>query len=91
MSETTLDFIFNSLGIIGVSLIILSYFLLQKGIWKSDQLVYPVVNLIGAGLHLISLYRFYNLPSVIIELFWIAISIYGIISIKKLAKKTPLN
>jgi hypothetical protein len=86
MSETALDFIFNSLGIIGVGLIILSYFLLQKGIWRSDQLIYPIVNLIGAGLHLISLYRFYNLPSVIIEIFWIAISVYGILKIRKISK-----
>ncbi len=83
MSNELIDFIYNATGILGISLIIIAYFLLQRGKLRSDQFAYPMLNLIGAMLHLISLYRFYNLPSVIIELFWIAISIYGIIKVRK--------
>lgn len=83
MSTELIDFIYNATGIVGIGLIIVAYFLLQTGRVKSDQILYPTLNLIGAMLHLISLYRFYNLPSVIIEFFWIAISIYGIIKVKK--------
>ena len=81
-----MDFIYNAIGITGIGLIILAYFFLQTGKLRSDEMTYPLLNLIGAILHLISLYRFYNLPSVIIELFWIGISIYGIIKARKVNK-----
>jgi multidrug transporter EmrE-like cation transporter len=84
MSTELVDFLYNATGITGIALIIIAYFLLQVGKISSTSLSYPLLNLIGAVLHLISLYRFYNLPSVIIEIFWIAISVYGIIKIKNL-------
>lgn len=83
MSPEFIDLIYNAIGLFGIALIIIAYFFLQKGKLKSDQYAYPVLNLIGAAMHLISLYRFYNLPSVIIEIFWIAISIYGIIKARR--------
>ena len=86
MTPQTLDIIFNITGIIGVSLILLAYFLLQIEKVRSDNIIYPVLNLIGASLLLISLLRFWNLPSVIIEIFWILISIYGIYKIIKKPK-----
>lgn len=67
-------------GNIGVSLIVLSYFLLQLGKMDSKNLPYSLTNLTGAILLLISLYFNFNLASVVIELFWIAISLYGISS-----------
>ncbi len=82
MSESTIDLIYNISGIIGVAMIIITYFLLQDEKMKSNNIAYPVYNLIGALLILISLYRFYNFASVVIEIFWIAISIYGIWKIK---------
>ncbi len=82
MEPQTLDLIYNTLGIIGVGLIVLAYFLIQTGKITSTDISYPLLNLIGATLHLVSLYRFYNLPSVVIEIFWIAISVYGIYRIK---------
>ena len=65
-------------GNIGVGLIVLSYFLLQTGKMDSNKLAYSVTNLVGASFLLISLYYNFNLASVVIELFWIAISLYGI-------------
>ncbi|HCR86052.1 MAG TPA: hypothetical protein DIV86_05175 [Alphaproteobacteria bacterium] len=82
MSKETVDIIFNITGIIGTAILILAYLLLQAKKIKSDEIIYPLLNLIGAVLLLISLFRFWNLASVIIELFWIAISIYGIWKVK---------
>ncbi len=65
-------------GNIGVGLIVLSYFLLQAGKMDSKKLPYSITNLTGAILLLISLYYNFNLASVVIECFWIAISLYGI-------------
>ena len=88
MDEQIIDLIYNITGIIGVSLIIITYFLLQAGKMKGDDLLYPLINLVGAIMVLISLYRFYNLASVIIEVFWIIISIYGIFKALKKRNKT---
>ena len=40
---------------------------------------FPVANLAGALLLLVSLYDAWNLPSVVIETFWALISLYGLI------------
>lgn len=66
------------IGILGVIFILIAYTLFQferidpKGFW------YSFLNLIGASLILYSLLFSWNLASVIIEIFWILISIYGI-------------
>jgi len=71
------------LGILGVGCIISAYFLLQFGKIKADELKYPITNLIGSVLILLSLLHTWNLPSFIIEVCWIGISLYGI---KKIIK-----
>lgn len=78
-----MDLLFNAVGIFGIALIIVAYFLLQTGRMQTSHLAYPLLNLVGAFLHIISLYRFWNLASFVIEIFWMAISIYGIVKIRQ--------
>ena len=59
---------YDILGTIGVGVIVITYFLLQLGRIKGDQLLYSLLNGIGAALILISLYYDFNLPSVVVEL-----------------------
>jgi hypothetical protein len=66
-------------GTIGVALIVLTYILLQTERVRSDQLAYSVINGLGAALILVSLWFDPNLPSVVVESFWLVISIYGIV------------
>lgn len=66
------------IGIGGVVLVLLAYFLLQTGAVKADELRYPLINLAGAVMILVSLTRTFNLASFIIEICWIGISLYGI-------------
>lgn len=73
-------------GNIGVFLIVLSYVLLQLEKMLSTQLSYSLLNGIGAILVLVSLAFTFNLSSFIIEIFWLAISIFGLI--KSLKKST---
>lgn len=70
---------YDIIGTLGVFTILLTYFLLQLGRIKSEQLFYSVLNGIGAALILISLYYDFNLPSVIVETFWLVISFFGIL------------
>lgn len=66
------------IGVVGVSFVLATYYLLQfdkidaKGFW------YSFLNLFGAVLIMYSLLYNWNLASVIIEVFWIGISAYGV-------------
>ena len=77
---------YDIVGTIGVGVIVVTYFLLRLGRIKSDQLQYSMLNGLGAALILISLYYDFNLPSVIVEAFWLVLSVFGII--KYLVSKT---
>ncbi len=72
------EFVFNGIGIVGVFLILLAYFLLQLEKIKYKSFIYPFLNLSGAILILISLYNDWNLPAFIIQIAWVLISIYGL-------------
>lgn len=82
-----MDYLWSDLvGNIGVFLILLSYVLLQLEKLQSTQLIYSALNAIGAVLVLVSLAFTFNLSSFIIEIFWLIISIFGLV---KALKKSP--
>ncbi|MBM3468225.1 MAG: hypothetical protein FJX71_02185 [Alphaproteobacteria bacterium] len=66
------------IGIIGAISILVTYFLLQAQKMSATGLAYSVINLVGTFLILFSLLNTWNLTSVIIEIAWGAISVYGI-------------
>jgi len=66
------------LGTIGVATIVITYILLQSEKVRSEQLAYSVLNAAGAALILVSLWFSPNLPSVVVESFWLLISLYGV-------------
>jgi len=70
---------YDIVGTIGVVLIIVAYAAVQTRRMKSEQLSYSVINLVGAVMILISLRYTFNLASFVIEVFWILISIWGIV------------
>lgn len=69
---------YDIVGTFGVSIIVLTYVLLQVGKIRSEQLAYSLLNGVGAALILISLWFAPNLPSIVVEGFWLLISIYGV-------------
>jgi hypothetical protein len=69
---------YDILGTLGVVIIILTYALLQLGRIRSEQLLYSILNAAGASLILVSLYFDFNFPSVVVEFFWLLISLFGI-------------
>jgi hypothetical protein len=70
-------------GIIGVIMIMIAYFLLEKGDLDAHQLMFPLVNFIGALLIVFSLLFAWNLPSFLMESSWALISFYGLTKIRK--------
>jgi hypothetical protein len=69
---------FDIIGFAGVGLIILIYIMLQLEKLRSMDLLYSLLNGIGAVLILISLFYSFNFPSFIVEFFWLLISLFGI-------------
>ena len=65
-------------GLIGVTLLIITYAMLQfdridpKGFWYSFN------NMVVAILVTVSLLYSFNLASMVIEVFWFSLSVYGI-------------
>lgn len=69
-----IDFI----GIIGVSIVVTTYLLLQIEKIESKGFYYSFLNALGSLLIIYSLFHNWNLASFFIEFFWILISLYGI-------------
>jgi len=81
-----IHFISDVVGIFGVSLVIMAFFLtqLEKITTKSSTYLYS--NFFGSLMLLFSLYYHWNLASVVIEMLWLLISIYGIVKFKFLKR-----
>ena len=60
-------------------MILISYFLLQMERLSGSDLAYSAANGLGAALILISLVVDFNLSAFIVEAFWLAISLLGIL------------
>lgn len=69
---------YNIVGTVGVAIIVLTYVLLQTAKIRSDEIAYSLLNSVGAGLILLSLWYEPNVPSIVVESFWLAISLFGI-------------
>lgn len=79
------DFLVKTADIIGISgviLLLIAYFLLSTNRMSSQSLSYQLYNLIGALCILYSLLFTFNLSSVVIETCWIIISLIGIYRIQ---------
>ena len=80
----------NLVGFAGTAMIILAYLLLQLEKLTIQDITYSLLNLIGALAILVSLYFEPNLPSFVIELFWVMISFVEVYRflIKKQSRQT---
>jgi hypothetical protein len=68
----------NVIGILGSILCVINYFLLVKGTFKSTDSSYLWMNIVASGLVLISLMFYINIASIILQIFFIGIGIYGL-------------
>lgn len=70
--------VFDLVGLIGVALLLISYFLLQIGRLDPKKYAYSLMNLCGAFGIFLSLVFDWNLAAGLIEIFWMAISLMGL-------------
>lgn len=66
-------------GSAGAAIILITYFLLQVQRLSSDTLSYSLLNGLGAFLILVSLWVDFNLSAFLVEAFWLAISVLGVV------------
>ncbi|CAM4211427.1 hypothetical protein PSBY109024_16045 [Pseudoalteromonas byunsanensis] len=83
MDKNMIDILFDVIGMSGTGLVVGAFFMLQLGKAAPESLTYNLMNLSGAILLLISLCYNFNLASFVIELFWIAASIIGLVKYYK--------
>lgn len=79
------------IGMVGTSMVVGTYFLLQLNKLDAKGLAYNVWNLLGAVLLLISLLIHFNLASFVIEIFWIAASLVGLFNYYRRQTKSAAN
>lgn len=72
----------NPIGLIGVAMILIAYYLLSVGTWRGESIRFQFLNFLGAILILYSLFFHWNLSSVVIEIAWIIISVIGMLKTK---------
>ena len=70
--------LFNIAGCGGSAIIVISYLANQQGWLAARDWRYPLANLAGLTLILVSLYQDWNLGAAIIEGFWAIISLNGL-------------
>lgn len=68
----------DAIGLIGVGIILVTYAALTLEKMDPKGWLYSAGNGIGAVLILISLYYSFNLASFVIEIAWLAISLFGL-------------
>ena len=66
------------LGLIGVVIIVVTYLFLQLGKLSSNALAYSLMNAIGASFIVLSLLVNFNLSALLMEVFWVLISLLGV-------------
>ena len=77
------------IGGIGVAILMVTFLLLQLGRIESNTLLYSLLNALGASLITISLLFDFNLSAFIMEVFWILISLIGVVRTLRMRARTP--
>lgn len=86
--ETTMTF-YDIVGTGGVVIILYTYAMLHLDKMSAKSLSYSILNLMGSFMILYSLFYQWNLASVIIEVAWIIISLYGLYKYFSIKKSSP--
>ena len=69
----------DAVGAAGVSMVLLTYLLLQMEKLKAQSPAYSLSNALGALLILVSLSHEFNLSAFVIESVWLLVSLYGFV------------
>ena len=65
-------------GLAGMLVTLLAYFLLQSQRMHGNGAIYQLMNALGSAAIIVSLFYQFNLAAMVLEIAWLAISIYGL-------------
>jgi hypothetical protein len=71
--------LYDVAGLIGSAIVIIAYFATQASWFSANDPRFAWANLIGAALIIMSLTMDWNLAAFVMEIFWILISIFGLV------------
>ncbi|CAN5410453.1 hypothetical protein BH10BAC1_BH10BAC1_19680 [soil metagenome] len=71
------------IGFIGVSILLVAFFMNLLNKIQKDSLSYILMNIIGAGIACLASVLINYLPFIILEGCWTLVSIYGLIGVMK--------
>ena len=71
--------LYNLAGFLGAAIIVVAYLAVQQRWLNALDWRFPAANVAGSLLILVSLWFEWNFPSVVIEIFWAAISFLGLV------------
>lgn len=83
--------LYDIFGMLGVVLVLVSYIGLQFEKLKANGLNYSLMNFLGAVFIVYSLSYEFNLPSFIVEVVWMIVSLFGIFKYFYLRRLKKLN
>jgi len=63
---------------IGLAIILVLFYMIQTKRLSSEKFLYSIGNAVGAFLMLIGQFKTLHITSLLLELIWIAISLYGL-------------
>jgi hypothetical protein len=69
------------IGFIGVSILLIAFFLNLSNKLQKDSLSYILMNIIGAGIACFASVMIHYLPFVVLEGSWTIVSIYALINV----------
>lgn len=87
LQSETISVIAHIVGFLGMICVVLAYLAIEKNWVDRSDVRFYWINLVGATLLTLSLIVHFNLGSFMIEVFWFAISISGLVRISKEKKK----
>lgn len=66
------------IGLIGVLLTLIAYFLLNINKIRPDKFYYPFLNSVGSAMILYSIFFAWNISAFVMEVCWLTISLSGV-------------
>ena len=74
------------IGFIGVTILLIAYFLNLRNLLKKESLTYLLLNFIGAGLACYASLLLHYIPFIILEGCWTMVSLFGLYQYFKVNK-----
>lgn len=75
------------IGLLGVVIMLVAYFLLSLRKISAEAMSYPILNALGSLMVMFSLFYAWNLSAFVMELCWFLISLYGMLCIWRIKRK----